>query len=340
MGRNRGYSNYRGRRSKGKAALAVLLVLVILAALAVLLLQRHIVYDETGTPRLEIPWSRDTGEDVSPAERIPELDLVVQPPKTPEVHGVFLPAAPLTRQTVENALAEDPERDAVAVVLKDGTGTIYAELPSAVSGSTALAEDTASALTELTGGEARTIAALSCLRDPKAAAADPAGMGLMTADGTPFRDGGNSQWLDPAKSAVRQYVCALAVETAELGFDELLLTDLSYPTDGPLDRLVSDDAERCEALGQLLAELRAALEPYNVRLAVEVTADVITAGQNGDSGLTLTDLAAAADRVCVQTTPAEARTLSETLGQTTEIPLLALVPEKDPAWTGSWLILS
>lgn len=333
MGRSRGYSNYRGRRSKGKTALAVLLVLVILAALAVLLLQRHIVYDETGTPRLEVPWGRDTEEDVSLAERVPELDLVVQPPKTPEVHGVLLPAGPLTRQTVESALAEDPERDAVAVVLKDGTGAIYAELPSAVSGSTALAEDTAEALTELTGGEARTIAALSCLRDPKAAAADPAGMGLMTADGTPFRDGGNSQWLDPTKPAVRQYVCALAVEAAELGFDELLLTDVGYPTDGPLDQLAANDAERREALGQLLEELRAALEPYGTLVTIQVPADLLTAGEPESQLLAV--LAASADRLCAELTPTEAAALSGSL----EVPLLALVPEKDPVWTGSCLVL-
>lgn len=335
MGRSRGYSNYRGRRSKGKAALAVLLVLVILAALAVLLLQRHIVYDETGTPRLEVPWGRETAEDAAQAERVPELDLVVQPPKTPEVHGILLPAGPLTRQVWETALAEDPQCDAVAVVLKDGAGTVYAELPSAVAGSTALAEDTASVLTELTAGELRTIAALNCLRDPGAASADPAGMGLMTADGAPFRDGGNSLWLDPAKPAARQYVCALAVEAAELGFDELLLTDVGYPTDGPLDQLAADDAARREALGQLLEELRAALEPYGTLVTLQVPADLLTAGAQEPEGQLLAVLTALADRLCAEVTPTEAAALSGSL----ERPFLALLPEKDPAWTGSYLVL-
>lgn len=337
MGRNRGYSNYRGRRSKGKAALAVLLVLVILAALAVLLLQRHIVYDETGAPRLEVPWSRDTAENVSPADRVPELDLVVQPPKTPEVHGVFLPAGPLTRQVREAALAEAPQCDAVAVVLKDGAGTVYAELPSAVAGSVELAEDTASALTELTAGELWTIAALSCFRDPGAASADPAGMGLMTTNGSPFRDGGNSLWLDPARPAARQYVCALAVEAAELGFDELLLTDV-YPTDGPLDRLAADDAERRAAVGQLLEELRAALEPYGTLVTLQVPADLLTAGEQEPDGQLLAVLAASADRLCAEVTSAEAAAISGALGE--EVLFLPLMTAEDPAWTGSCLVLN
>ena len=44
------YRGYRGRRTKGKAALAVLLLLVILAAVAVILLQKQVVYDTTGAP--------------------------------------------------------------------------------------------------------------------------------------------------------------------------------------------------------------------------------------------------------------------------------------------------
>lgn len=338
MGRNRGYSNYRGRRSKGKAALAVLLVLVILAALAVLLLQRHIVYDETGAPRLEVPWSRDTAEDVSPADRVPELDLVVQPPKTPEVHGVFLPAGPLTRQVREAALAEAPQCDAVAVVLKDGAGTVYAELPSAVAGSVELAEDTASALTELTAGELWTIAALSCFRDPGAASADPAGMGLMTTNGSPFRDGGNSLWLDPARPAARQYVCALAVEAAELGFDELLLTDVGYPTSGRLERIAYSDAEKLEALEQLLEELRAALEPYGTLVTLQVPADLLTAGEQEPDGQLLAVLAASADRLCAEVTSAEAAAISGALGE--EVLFLPLMTAEDPAWTGSCLVLN
>ena len=59
MARSRGYNNYRGRRSKGKIALAVLLILIILAAVVVILLQKYIVYDEGGTPRLETPWREE-----------------------------------------------------------------------------------------------------------------------------------------------------------------------------------------------------------------------------------------------------------------------------------------
>lgn len=329
MGRSRGYNNYRGRRSKGKAALAVLLILVILAAVAVLLLQRHIVYDETGTPRLEVPWTRDTEEDAEP-----ELDLVVQEPRVPEVHGFRLPA---DGAQWADALTAHPDCDAAVAVLKDGTGTVRFRAASAVSGSVDVTEEAETALTELTGGTLRSIAELSCLRDPKAAASDPAGMGLEDTGGYPFYDGENQPWLDPAKPAARQYLCALAVEAAELGFDELLLTDLTYPTSGRLERIAADDAERREALNLLLEELRAALEPYEVLIAVEVSPDAVAADGQANAGLTLTDLTAAADRVvCAATSAEEAVVLRAAVGES--IPFTALLTAQDPAWNGGWLL--
>ena len=51
----RGYHSYRGRSSKGKLVLAVLLVLVILASVGFMMMQKYIVYDETGTPKLVLP---------------------------------------------------------------------------------------------------------------------------------------------------------------------------------------------------------------------------------------------------------------------------------------------
>ena len=64
MAYERGYRSYRGRPSRGRIVLTVLLVVVIAAAIAVMLLSRNIVYDETGTPHLELPWQEET----APAE--------------------------------------------------------------------------------------------------------------------------------------------------------------------------------------------------------------------------------------------------------------------------------
>ena len=71
----RGYRNYRGRTSKGKAALAVLLVCIIIAALSALAMQRYIAYDENGAPFFRLPERQpDAAEPPdSPPAQEPEI---------------------------------------------------------------------------------------------------------------------------------------------------------------------------------------------------------------------------------------------------------------------------
>ena len=71
MAGTRGYRQYRGRVSKAKVAAAIFLVLVILAAVVVMIFQRNLVYDETGTPHLELPWETGKTEEV-PTDSVKE----------------------------------------------------------------------------------------------------------------------------------------------------------------------------------------------------------------------------------------------------------------------------
>ena len=59
MATPKGYSSYRGRTPGWKVLVAILLGLVILVAAGFLLLQEHLVYDDSGLPRLELPWGDD-----------------------------------------------------------------------------------------------------------------------------------------------------------------------------------------------------------------------------------------------------------------------------------------
>ena len=340
MARSRGYNNYRGRRSRGKAAIAVLLILVILVAVVVILLQRNIIYDETGTPRLEVPWQGETTEEETPSTG---LDLVIQTPEKTvgEIHGFRLSVGRLTQERYDSFIAgTDPSHDAVAVVLKDEDGTVYFDAAAAVSESVEIAEDTGEVLAELTASETlHTIAQISCFRDPKAAKADPEGMGLKNTGGYLFYDGNNSQWLDPSKSAARQYVCDLATEAAKLGFDEILLTGFGYPSVGELDQIAYGEAAKNVNLLMFLQELRTALEPYDTVISVELSSDLIMAGQEEATGLVLAEILPEVDRVCAVALPEETERLSAALKTVREdIGFVPILEERDPLAVGSWLL--
>lgn len=349
----KGYSSYRGRGPKWKILLAILLVLVIAVAASVIYLQQFLVYGADGSRQIRLPWQTEEktpppdGEGEAP-ENQPDVDVVVQEPEDqgPKETAAFsLPAQALTQ-----ALWQETEKpsgaNAVAVRLKTSNGTVYFNAANAVSGAVETEMDTAAALAAVTAQEGlHTIASVACLQDFKAANADVEGRGLKNTGGYIFYDGNNSLWLDPAKPGTREYVCALAKEIAELGFDELLLTDFSYPTVGKINKIhYNTDVPLANNLDLLLSDLNAALESYDILLSVEVPEAVIAEGPDTVAGLDLNRLVSRVDRVYAVTTPEKAETLSNLVAQAAGAEgKTEFVPEltaDSPALTGSRLILA
>ena len=341
MTRSRGYHSYRGRTPKWKVVLAIVLVLVILGAVGFMVLQEHIVYDGTGTPHLRLP-QQETEDTGTPPEEEEPVEVVIQEPEGPrEIHAFSLPAQALTQQTVEAALAEpQAECNAVAVTLKDSAGLVYFDAAGAVSGTVRTEADTTAALEALTGQEdLYTVARISCFHDPKAANAEVESMGLKNTGGYIFYDGNNSQWLYPAKPEARQYLTGIIREAAALGFDEILLTDVSYPTEGKLDKIAYGEVDRQAQLGAFLAEVRLALEGYDVTLSVELPETAVLNGAEETSGASLAQFAPHVDRLYAVTTSDRTTALSALAAAAEGTPdFVAELSAYDPEVKGSWLL--
>ena len=228
----------------------------------------------------------------------------------------------------------------MAVTVKDASGHVYFDSAQpAASGAIRTESTTAAALTAMTASDTYTIARLSCLLDPIAAKADVEGMGLKNTGGYIFYDGNNLNWLDPSKPAARQYLCGLAKELAEMGFDEILLTDVSYPTEGKLDKIAYGETGKVQNLNTFLDEMRAALAEYDVKLSIELPAAAVSEGSDSQAGLTLADIAPRVDRIYAVTTEDQISALSQAVSaasaETEFVPELAAAPA---AFTGSWLV--
>lgn len=317
----KGYSSYRGRGGIWKIFLAVLLILVILAALSILYLQQHLVYDENGRPRVDLPWKDEEDQHQSSGGPLQEEDgedddvpLIVQEPEPPPASVTrSLSAAPLTMTAWLEWLewldgAQNEDTAAIAVTLKETDGQLYFDASGAASRSVKTESSTADALAALTATaglqDLHTIARFSCLHDTIAANSNVRAMGLRNTGGYIFYDGNNTQWLDPSKEAARAYLCELARQVAELGFDEILLTDLSYPTEGKIDKInYNGDTPLEENLALLLTDLKDTLSPYGITLSLELPETVITAGADEVSGQTLSCLAPLVDKIYAATEP-------------------------------------
>ncbi len=325
------YGNYRGRKPVGKLLLAIVLILVIAAAGLFIFLQRYMVYDEDGALRLELP-GRDGGQTSAPKPSVSSEDITiiidrkepetpqmpelpVELPPEPEVNGVFLLTdMPLTDWTaVRERLPEDAS--GVCLTVKDADGIVYVDSQAAARLSRrvlSVKSTTERAVADLTEAEGlHTIARITCLLDPKVPILDVRALGVRQRTGYLFYDDTGASWLDPTKASVRDYLTSLARECAEMGFDEILLTHVSYPTSGELDKINYGENPREENLADFVQAVRDALAGQNVKLSLELPAEVILTGGSEVTGQSLRLLAPLVDCIYAETTAAEAAELAE-----------------------------
>lgn len=311
----RGYSTYHGKGSKWKIVLAVLLLLVILGALAVIRLQKYVVYDDSGHPRLDLSRFSEQKPDDSgsaPADGSGDANLTIQEPERQFIHAAQLGTGPLPSlgKDVWTALSDEGMYNAAVYTVKDADGSVYMDNKSAPAEAVKTVKGTGAAIDAMLKDEPfYTIAKIACFRDPIASSGDLEGMGLKNTGGYVFYDGNNDRWLDPGKPAARQYLVDLATTCAAAGFDEILLTDVSYPTVGKLNKIdygaaadgLPDSLK--EELDSFLTEMKTALAEYDVKLSILLPTELVVPGGDvsGVSGQSLADIAPLMDRVYAPT---------------------------------------
>ena len=117
-----------------------------------------------------------------------------------------------------------------------------------------------------------------------------------------YRDGENLAWVDPYREEVRQYEIDLAVELAELGFDEVQFDyfqfdggeALSFIGGAPsrfIFQVESTVDNRRETISNFAEKLMAALKPTGAFTAVDVFGNIILVGREPIIGQDLQEIA-------------------------------------------------
>ena len=309
----KGYHSYSGRGKPKKIWLIVVLVLILLAAAAFLLLQPYVVYDADGGIRLDLPFFQKKEQQPLPEveETIQKEDPSEQPVKKPEPDPDPEPApAPMQDLTEIHAaelpydcLTEDPAgllegQSAVVVPLKHEDGSLaYRSSLSLPEGVLQGGEDTTANLKVITDSDCYTIARISTLCDNAYAMGQPESA-ICYSGGGLWYDNFGRNWLDGGQEATRDYLCGLAKECQEMGFDELLLEQFRYPIEGNLGQTsLADDADRAGTLAQLAAAIKEAAP--GVRISILLTGSIGTDRSFAESGLPVEVLTENFDRIYV-----------------------------------------
>ena len=323
-GNRYGYQEYRGRGS-GRSVLifiiALLAVLLIAGVAFMFVMGDYIKYTATGI-EIDWPW-RDQAPSAPPVISDPVVietdELVVTleptseptptpaptPTPTPEPQYEPLAAVTVTADQLRYGSAAQAVANAggsaLVVEMKATTGKLAWQSQTELAASlkaNAANNGVADAIRALAqNGDLYLIARVHCFRDQNLAAA---GIGpLMTRGGNVWHDYSGVNWSSPANQQAADYLSALCLELADMGFDEILLDDAGYPWEGEMFALATNDnrpEDRTVPVAAFLQRIAGELKETDVRLSVYVY-EKLNPGDEVYSGMTASVLAQSAGRV-------------------------------------------
>jgi len=317
---------YRGRKTGRDFLKYIILAL----ALVVAVLAGLLLFGGEKPPRQEQEQQGQQQEQM-PTQPEQPSEQPTEPVTEPEPEPVYMAAIGVdTAQVLDGswkAAMEQAGANAVVLDMKPDNGPLNwttAQQLSISAGAQNNTEGLNDRLRQLNAGEVYTVARMSCFRDELTA--NIYECCIHSNSGYRWQDFGKVHWVSPAHSGVQDNLVGLAVELAELGFDEILLTHCGYPSaeQGRLDRIRVDEAYPAGMLNQVitpfLSGVKAALEPYEVRLSVRAqTAEL--KGETAHTGLTMKNVLSSCDRIWV----------TQEEWDTCAVAALAADPELDPA---------
>lgn len=301
-----GYDSYHGRsraRTVLTALVAILLVVLVAVVAFFLLAQRYIVYTDDGQAHLELPFLQKSTPTPDPAPVESQDIVIITPDPTPTPTPTLKPAVKavwLLRGAITDGTAEAQVKaeggSAVVFNMKadDGTLGYVSSLPQAIALNSSAAEAGLNdAIKALTSGPLYTIARVSCFKDNKAPRNDNS-LAIKTHSGYNWQDPEGRRWMNVSFPAAREYVIGVCRELAELGFDEILLENSGYPTEGNLHYIKKGEAYDPDTqfgglaapVGEFYAQLKEAMKDYpDTKLSFSTSAAVLS-GQGDLSGQT------------------------------------------------------
>ena len=335
----------------------ILLILVLATACAFLFLQNNIIYTDDGGIRLKLPFlALDTEEkpvenelqndpnfqlqidepvvsEPPPVEEEPLPEVIVQPERKLAAFDLLPDDGEALRTVLESTGA-----NGFVYTVRDNSGRVFYDSNVAMRDAVVAGVASKELLEQICDMEdVMAVARLNCFHDSYYAWTHMEEAGVCQSTGYIWYDSNSYFWLDPEKESTREYVISLALECAQLGFDELVLEEMCYPTKGKLEKIdySGNTLEKAEALELFLKELQEALAPYDVKISLLLGEDVLLSGDSEVSGENLTKLLPMVDAVYAATEDSAAAEAALARHGGDDAPVF--IPILDvPAQQGNW----
>ncbi len=241
-------------------------------------------------------------------DRIGRLDIALEPF---EARGIYIPFGLLALPDRVEALldmAAASELNMVTVDVKGDWAYLAWDSPNPVAREIgAFSPQELMPLSELLDMCAErdlyVVARIVVFKDSVLAAAKPE-WAVQRLDGSLYKDGEGLHWLDPFEQDVRDYIIDLAVEVAEMGFDEVQFDYVRFPSDGETKTLEYEKEavfdNRIALMAEFFQQASAALEPTRAFFSADVFGLVVWMDEERDMGIgqRVEDIAPYVDYFC------------------------------------------
>lgn len=355
---------YRGKRGKRNIAgilLTILALLVLGAAVFFYSFQKYLVYGQSGLA-LELPalaTSATQGDDGA-SEAFPDVstELVVDAADfsavpasagedLPELRALFVPAEAVAAGETglyQDVMAQYGANALVLEVRPESGQLVYpSAAETAVSFGLSGSFDLQSLVTSLKDSGVYLAAQISCCVDDLLASRNPL-ITLRNASGGVFADESGRMWLDPYNTTVRDYTAALIEELADMGFDEVVLSNAAHPvTEEPLvySEALSSTPTPLAAVCGFARAVTAAAKDSGARIDALLSPDTVHGSGADTTGQDLTLFGKVFDRLCAEAdsawqygTDLDAVSPELTLGDAAQryLPVMSFAPDNAEAW--------
>ncbi|MFP4580224.1 MAG: putative glycoside hydrolase [Candidatus Sumerlaeia bacterium] len=223
------------------------------------------------------------------------------------VNGVYLSPHSYTDRKITEIIHYAKHSDINAVVLhaKDPHGRLYWKSANETANRIGAVQDTerlVTALKQLKAENIWTIAKIDTFQDSRLSRVIPEYAVIDKNTGQPWKEHSGLSWANPHNEKVWEYVSDLAVELAELGFDEVQFDYVRFPSDGMLNRIkypgAPEDRTKAETIGAFLEYANKRIKPTGAVISVDLFGLVAWKDHDFGVGQVIENIAPHVDVIC------------------------------------------
>ncbi len=212
-----------------------------------------------------------------------EETLHVEKPEN--VKGIYMSSWVAGTKSVRNRLTNlvnDTVINSVVIDFKDSTGVVSIPAPEGASQDRINAESTRAVdlkeyIQELHENDVYVIARIAVFEDPIYAKNNPTSA-VLNSKGELWKDRHGLAWVDASSPEFHQYILELAYEAYDLGFDEINLDYIRFPTDGSRDKVypITKNKLKQDVISDFTIFMHKNLKEKDIPLSIDVFGQILT----------------------------------------------------------------